>query len=255
MSTEKDTVNTEANEVVEKVESTTTARPRFKDANSSFDGIQLFFENNKKMVTYVGGGLVVMIAAILYYKLMYIPEKEKEATNELYWAQTYFEKDSFEIALKGGKSVNAISGTKPMMSLEQIADEYSMTKSGNLANYMAGICYLRTGKFEKAIEFLSKYNGKDEMVSSIAIGAIGDANMELNKVDEAVKFYLKAADNSNNNFTTPIYLKKAGLAYELKGNFSEAINVYERIRKEYGTTDEGKEIDREIAKVKALGNL
>jgi tetratricopeptide (TPR) repeat protein len=243
--------NTEVNDTIEY----TVEEANDKAIDPSLEGIQLFYEKNKKMITYVGGGLVVLIAAVLCYKLMYLPEKENEASNEIFWAQNYFEVDSFNIALKGGVTVMSPDGQKQIMGFEQIADEYSMTKSGSLANYCAGICYLRTGKFEQAIEFLQKYSGDDEMIAPIAVGAIGDANMELNKVDEAIKFYLKAAEKSNNNFTTPFYLKKAGFAYEQKSNFSEALALYVRIQKEYGKSNEGKEIERDIAKVKALGNL
>jgi len=243
--------NTEVNDTIEY----TVEEANDKAIDPSLEGIQLFYEKNKKMITYVGGGLVVLIAAVLYYKMMYLPEKENEASNEIFWAQNYFEVDSFNIALKGGVTVMSPDGQKQIMGFEQIADEYSMTKSGSLANYCAGICYLRTGKFEQAIEFLQKYSGDDEMIAPIAVGAIGDANMELNKVDEAIKFYLKAAEKSNNTFTTPFYLKKAGFAYEQKSNFSEALALYERIQKEYGKSNEGKEIERDIAKVKALGNL
>ncbi len=219
--------NTEVNDTIEY----TVEEANDKAIDPSLEGIQLFYEKNKKMITYVGGGLVVLIAAVLYYKMMYLPEKENEASNEIFWAQNYFEVDSFNIALKGGVTVMSPDGQKQIMGFEQIADEYSMTKSGSLANYCAGICYLRTGKFEQAIEFLQKYSGDDEMIAPIAVGAIGDANMELNKVDEAIKFYLKAAEKSNNNFTTPFYLKKAGFAYEQKSNFSEALALYESIKK------------------------
>jgi tetratricopeptide (TPR) repeat protein len=243
--------NTEVNETIEETVEETSSKP----IDPSLEGIQLFYEKNKKMVTYVGGGLLVLIAAVCYFKLMYLPEKENEASNEIFWAQNYFEVDSFNIALKGGVTVMSPDGQKQIMGFEQIADEYSMTKTGSLANYCAGICYLRTGKFEQAIEFLQKYSGDDEMIAPIAIGAIGDCYMELNKVDEAIKYYLKAAEKSNNTFTTPFYLKKAGFAYEQKSNFSEALALYERIKKEYTKSNEGKEIERDIAKVKALGNL
>jgi tetratricopeptide (TPR) repeat protein len=242
--------NTEVNETVEE-----TVEEKPKAIDPSLEGIQLFYETNKKMITYAGGGLVAIIAAFCFFKFYYLPEKENEASNEIFWAQNYFEVDSFNIALKGGVTVISPDGQKQIMGFEQIADEYSITKTGSLANYCAGICYLRTGKFEQAIEFLQKYDGNDEMIAPIAVGAIGDCNMELNKVDEAIKFYLKAAETSNNNFTTPFYLKKAGFAYEQKSNFSEALALYERIQKEYGKSNEGKEIERDIAKVKALGNL
>jgi tetratricopeptide (TPR) repeat protein len=232
----------------------TVEQPR-KSVDPNLDGLQLFYENNKKLVQYVGGGLIAIIGIFCFFKFYYLPEQENEASSEIFWAEELFAKDSFNLALKGGNMVFSTEGQKPMKSFEQIADEYSMTKTGNLANYYAGICYLRTGKFEQAIEFLGKYNGKDELISSVAIGAVGDAHMELNHKDEAIKYYMKAADNSNNSFTTPFYLKKAGFAYEISGNFAEALKVYERIQKEHQKSTEASEMDRAIARVKAAGNL
>ena len=74
-------------------------------------------------------------------------------------------------------------------------------------------------------------------------------------MDEAVKFYLKAAEKRTNNFTTPIYLKKAALAYELQKNYAEALSIYERIKKEYARSTEARDIEKYIAKAKTLGNL
>ena len=239
----------EINEVEETVEE------KRKPIDPSIQGIQLFYEKNKQTINYVGGGLLLLVAAFCFFKLYYLPEQDKEVANEIFWAENYFEKDSFNIALKGGPMVISTEGQKSMKGFEQIADEYSMTKTGNLANYYAGICYMRTGKFQQAIDFLQKYSGNDEMISSIALGATGDCFLELNNVDEAIKFYLKAAEKSNNGFTTPFYLKKAGFAYEQKSNFTEALTIYERIQKEYRKSNEGKEIERDIAKIKALGNL
>lgn len=245
----KEETTTGINEVEETVEE------KRKPIDPSLEGIQLLYEKNKKVVNYVGGGLLFLIAAFTFFKLYYLPEQEKEASNEIFWAESLFERDSFNLALKGGLLVTAADGQKQMKGFELIADEYSITKTGNLANYYAGVCYLRTGKYEQAIEFLKKYSGKDEMISSVAIGAIGDCNIELNRIDDAVKYYLKAAENSNNNFTTPYFLKKAGFAYEKNSNYAEAMAAYERIRKEFNTSAEAREIEKEIARVKALGNL
>lgn len=240
--------NNETNPVEETVE---TKKP----IDPNLQGIQLYYEQNKKMITYVGGGLAILIAAFCFFKLYYLPEQEKEAVNEVFWAENLFARDSFNLALKGGPMVMSPDGQKPMKGFELIAEEYSVTKTGNLANYYAGICYLRTGKFEQAIEFLNKYSGSDETIAPIAIGAIGDCHMELNHVDEAVKYYAKAADKSHNNFTSPIYLKKAGFASETKASYSDAVNYYERIQKEFPKSTEAQEIEKDIARVKALGNL
>ena len=229
----------------------TVASPA-KPIDPSLEGIQLFYAKNKNLVNYAGGGLLVLIAAIVYFKFMYLPEQEKAAENELFWAESYFEKDSFNLALKGGNNVFAADGQKPMMGFEQIADEYSLTKQGNLAAYYAGICNLRTGKFEQAIEWLSKYSGSDEIVAPIAIGATGDAHLELKHYDEAYKFYMKASETSNNTFTTPIYLKKAALALEIKGSSDEAIAVLERIRTEFPRSSEAADVTKDIARLQAL---
>ena len=226
-----------------------------KSIDPSLEGFQLLYEKNKKLVNYLGGGLIVLIAAFSYFKFFYLPEQENAAANEMFWAENYFERDSFNIALKGGVMIMSPDGQKPMMGFEQVADEFSLTKCGNLANYYAGICCLRTGKYEQAIDFLKKYSGNDEMISSIAIGATGDAHIELNQVDEGLKYFLKAAENSHNDFTTPYYLRKAAFAYEMQKNYKQALDIYERLRKEYPNSNEGKTSAKEIAKLKALGNL
>ena len=131
----------------------------------------------------------------------------------------------------------------------------SCTKSGKLAVYYAGVCNLRKGNFEEAIKYLEEFESDDMMLAAIAVGAIGDANLELNRVEEATKFYLKASDINSNNFTTPLYLKKAALAYESKGNYADALKIYERIQREYVRTGEAREIEKYITRVKIKGNL
>ncbi|MES2515756.1 MAG: tetratricopeptide repeat protein [Bacteroidota bacterium] len=246
-------------EQIEQVENNkeveTVSVKRSSSNSGDFGGLEVFYEKNKKAITYGGGALLAIVAIFSIYKFYWLPGQEKEANNEAFFAQTYFEKDSFLVALNGGLNVQTSEGSKTMMGFKDLADNYGATKTGDLANYYAGICLLRTGKFEEAIESLEKFSGKDEMVAPVATGAIGDANMELNKVDEAIKFYLKAAEQSTNDFTTPIYLKKAAFAYEQKANYSEALATYERLKNEYARSSEAREVDKYIARVKTLGNI
>jgi tetratricopeptide (TPR) repeat protein len=231
-----------------------TAAPR-KKFDTSYEGLQLFYEQNKKVVNYVGGGLLVIVAAFIYFKLSWLPEKEAEAVNEIFWPQTYFEKDSFNLALNGGAMVMSPDGQKQMMGFAAIAEEYSITESGNLANFYAGICCLHMGRFEEAIDYLKKYNGGDHIATPLSLGAIGDASLELNRLDDAARYYLKAAEKRKNGFTSPYYLKKAGFAKELNSDFRGAAEVYERIFREYPAATEGRDIEKDIARVKARGNL
>ena len=243
---------TTAGNTAEQVKESGSAR---STTEPGLEGIQLFYEKNKQMVNYVGGGLVAIIAGILFFQLYYLPTQEAEAVNESFWAEKYFEVDSFNLALNGGANVVTADGPKQMMGFMAVADQYGITKTGNLANYYAGICLMRTGKFADAIEYLKKYSNNDQVIAPIAQGAIGDCYLELNQFDDAINHYQKAADVVDNKFSSPYYLKKLGLACELKGDFNRAIESYERIEKEYRQSTEARDIVKYIAKAKAAGKL
>jgi len=242
-------------QIEDRSENNTTSVKKSSSKKTDIGVLEVFYEKNKKAITYGGGAILAIAAMFSFYKFYWLPGQEKEANNEAFYAQTYFEKDSFLVALNGGLTVQTSEGPKTMMGFKDIADSYGSTNTGNLANYYSGICLLRMGKFEEAIASLEEYTIKDEMIAPVALGAIGDANMELNKVDEAVKFYLKAAEQSSNSFTTPIYLKKSAFAYEQNANYTEALAIYERLKSEYSKSTEAREIDKYIARVKTLGNI
>jgi TolA-binding protein len=76
--------------------------------------------------------------------------------------------------------------------------------------------------------------------------------MELGKTDDAIKYYLKAANKKKNKFTSPIYLMKAGGAYEDAGKYDDAIKIYQQVKKDYFETQEGREADKYIARAEGL---
>ncbi len=216
------------------------------DVGQAFTKTELFIEQNKKNLLTILGVIIVIVGGYYAYKYWYVAGQETEARTKMFKAEQYFEKDSINKAING-------DGTDD--GFIQIADDYGLTPSGNLAEYYLGVCYLKTGKFEDAIEHLKSFDGDDVIVGPLAIAAIGDANMELGKTDDAISYYLKAAEQHSNNFDTPLCLKKAALANEEKGNYPDAVKLYERIKNEYPETTEGKDMDKYIARAKTLGNL
>ena len=216
------------------------------DVEHAFSRTELFIENNKKSLTIIVSAIVLLVGGYFAYKYWYVAGEETKAQSEMFKAEQYFEKDSLDKAMNGDGAA---------IGFAQIADDYSITPSGNLAEYYLGVCYLKKGQYEEAITHLQAFDGTDQIVAPIATGAIGDANMELGKTDEAITFYLKAAEQNNNQFTTPIYLKKAAMANEDKGNYADAVKIYERIKSEYAETLEGKDMDKYIARAKTLGNI
>jgi tetratricopeptide (TPR) repeat protein len=218
------------------------------NVEEAFSKTELYIEQNKKSLSIIAIAIVALIGGYFAYKNWYVAGEEVKARVEMFKAESFFEKDSLDKAINGDVKAGSIG-------FSQIVEDYSITPSGNLAEYYLGICYLKKGQYQEAIEHLEEFNSKDQLVAPIATGAIGDANLELGKTDEAITYYIKAAEQSNNKFTTPIYLKKAAMANEDKQNYADALKLYERIKNEFAETSEGREIEKYIARAKALGNL
>ncbi|HPD95874.1 MAG TPA: tetratricopeptide repeat protein [Tenuifilaceae bacterium] len=202
-----------------------------------------FIEQNQKSLTIIVAAILVIVAIYFGYKRFYIQPREKEARTQIFQAEFSFEKDSFKLALYGNEND---------LGFLDIADKYGMTKTGNLANYYAGVCFRQLGDYDKAIEYLKKFDAGDLLVTPVAYGAIGDCYVEQNKLDKGVDFYVKAAEYSDNNFTSPLFYKKAAGVYEELKDYSKAMELYEKIQKNYPKSNEARDMDKYIARVKTL---
>ena len=198
-------------------------------------------ENYKTLI--IGLGVIVVLVGLVWLGKLYLNKRNDEAQSQIYQAEKYLEIDSLNLALNGDGNY---------LGFLDIAKDYKLTNTGNIAQYNAGICYLHLGKYQEAIDFLNKYSTKDKVIGSLAIGATGDAYVELGNLDKGIAKYVEAADFAKNSFNTPLFLMKAAELYELGGKFSEALKIYERIESEYPESTEGTTIEKYIARVKLL---
>ncbi len=200
-----------------------------------------FIEDNSKTLSYIVLGIVVIVLAFIGVKRYYINPIETEASQQMFMAERFFDRDSFNLALNG-------YGTYP--GFLQIIDDYGITKSANLASYYAGICYLNMGDFSNAVDYLEDFKTSDILVGSAKFSSLGDAYVELGEYESAVKSYRKGIEKYPNDFTTPIILKKEGVVYEQLGDFQKAIASYESIQKDYPSSNEGRDIGKYIDRAK-----
>lgn len=216
---------------------------RIVAVEEAFGRTEQFIEKNQKIILIVIGAIVVIVLGFFGFKRFYLGPKEKEAQAQMFMAEKYFEMDSINKALNGDGNYSGFIG---------IIEDYGITKSANLAHYYAGICYLKKGEYEKAIDYLKSFKSKDEFVGPMAQGAIGDAYMEMNQTDKAVEYYMKGAEMKKNELTSPLLLMKAGWAYEEIGNFDQALTVYKKLKDEYPRSNEANDIDKYISKMEGL---
>lgn len=213
-----------------------------KNVEETLTRTEQFLESNYKVLL-TGLGVVVLLVGLFWLGKLYLNNRNNEAQVQMYQAQRYLESDSLSLALNGDGNY---------LGFIDIANDYKFTNAGNLARYGAGICLLHMGQYEEAIDYLEKYSKKDKVIGSLALGATGDAYVELGDTKKGISKYIEAAEFADNSFNTPLFLMKAAELHEMENNYTEALKIYERIRDKYPESTEGSAIDKYIARAKLL---
>lgn len=205
-----------------------------------------FARNNRQLVMGIGIGILVLIGGIIGWKY-YNDQTNLKAQIELFPTVFYIQKDSINKAVKGDNNNTTIG-------LEQIVNKYGSTKAGEQAAFYLGVIKLKEGKYDEAIEHLQKFDADDWLVQARAYSLIGDAYMEKKDLDNAIKFYKKAAEHYPNDAFTPAYLLKLGLAYELKKDYANAVMAYRTIVDKHSEASELTTAQKKLAKVEYIVN-
>ena len=106
---------------------------------------------------------------------------------------------------------------------------------------------MKEGDYNNAIEYFKKYTNDDKILAPMALGLTGDCYLQLGDNQNAVSYYEKATKNSPNDFTTPMYLVKLGMTYEIMGNNAKALEAYKTLKKDFPQSNEAFEISKNIA--------
>ncbi len=198
-------------------------------------------KNQKVIIGFVAAVAIVTVGYLAFEKFVAEP-KEQEAASEMFVAQQNFQQAVDGIASDSLYKLS-LNGSEGKFGFVKIAEEYSGTDAGNLANYYAGIAYLNTGKYAEAIDYLGKFKTEDAILNALAKGAVGDAYSQNKQPKEALDSYIQAAEADKNNFTTPRFLLKAGKTALAMGNKEEALKYFTDIKENFDTTPEGASVD------------
>ncbi|PID91969.1 MAG: hypothetical protein CSA96_05605 [Bacteroidetes bacterium] len=201
-----------------------------------------FIEDNQRTLTFILVALLAVLLVAVGGHRFYLKPKNEKAAADMYYAERFFEIDSFSLALNG-------FGTYP--GFLSIMEDYKMTKSAKIAHYYAGVCFHQLGDHEAAVDYLSKYKTSDLLVGAAKYATLGDAYVELGEYDKALTAYRHGVDKYENSFSSPILLKKMGIVYEEIEDLHAALETYKRIESEFPETTEGREIRKYIGRVEA----
>lgn len=210
---------------------------RLGNVEEALSNTEKWIENNQKTLWIIFIAVLV-VAFGIYGVSRYTKKRDENASSQIFKAQQYFESEQYD---------NALNGDGNNAGFLDIINDYGSTKTGKLAAYYAGISYMKQGNYNEALNYLKKYNNKDQVLGAMALGAMGDCYMELNDLQNAAAYYGKAAAKNANEFTSPIFLMKEGLTYEILNDYAKALNVYQTLKKDFPNSNEAFEVSKNIA--------
>ena len=207
---------------------------------------EAFLVKNKKNL--IGGliAIILIISGVMIYKNVYAAPKEKKAQAAIFIGEEYFNNGQYELALNGD-SIR-------FDGLIRVADQFSGTKTANLANYYIGLSYGNLEQYENAVKYLEKFTAKDQMVYPASRVALGNYYAELDNLDKAISTLKDAAKIADNLTISTTALRQAGILLEKQGKYKEAVEVYQTVKDKYFQSPIAMDIDKYIERAKAQMN-
>jgi tetratricopeptide (TPR) repeat protein len=206
--------------------------------NDNLTSVGTKIAENKKVIYWVVGAVVVVAALIIGYIFIYHNPKVNKA-NEAF--------NQVEITAMGNDSVAAVGYKK-------VADEYGSTDAGKLAALSAAEAYYNQANYKEAIKYLEKFSTSEPVLNANAKALKGDCYVNLKQYDKALEAFnsaLKAADK-NPQIAVRVLLKEANV-YDAQKKYDKALECYEAIKADYPTYElgNGSTIDAYIARENA----
>lgn len=209
------------------------------DVQEVYTKTEVFIDKNRKALTGILIAVAVIVAGYFAYTRLYKLPKEKSAAEVMWKAEEYFAMDSLDLAMYG-------DDLDP--GFEEIAEEYSGTNTALRAHFYMGTIFRDRGEFEVAMDHFDQASKlDDEAISTLAIGNLGDMNAELGNMEKAVNYFEKAAKNSDNEFSRPMYLMKAARVHMELGDDEKAKKHFATITEDYPDAQEFKSAKKYLA--------
>ena len=202
---------------------------------------EAFIEKNLKKILIAICAVVVVVVAFFAYN-NYMNSKDADAQTAIAACQAAFADMQYEKALNGDGALS--------IGLLRVIDEYSGTKTANLAKLYAAICYANIDKYDEAISMFEDFSQKDDqMISPASLAALGNCYIQKNQTAKGIELLLKAAKEADNDALSPVFMLQAAKVYEADSQNDKALELYKEIKEKYYLSPVSQDIDKYIEKL------
>ena len=201
----------------------------------------VFFEENKnKVLTYAG--VLVAVAAIVYFYVNQKSESNEKAGLELSRIMPLYDQGSYLEAIEGKQGTNIIG-------LIRIVEEFDGSENGETAKIYLANCYAFLGNYDEAFEYYKDYSGSIDYFEAASLAGQAGYFAVQEDFAKAANLYLQASKMSKINSQNPDYLLNAGIYYLKAGEKEEAKILFNRIKDDYTTSLAYREVDKYLSMI------
>src|SRR5579862_328601 len=216
------------------------------DVIAFYQKAQSFYDVNRKNISYALVALVVLVIG------GYVYFHRQQTNNEI--AATDLGK-VFQIYDKGNSDLQqfkaAIDGQpqKGVVGLQKIVDDFGSTDNGELARFYLANAEFNLGRYDDALKNFEKFSSGDRVISAAAEAGIAGCLEAKKSFSDAGSHYEKAAGIAADTYNSPAYLNDAARAFAAAGEKEKAVALYQRLKKEYPTSESARDADRFLAQL------
>jgi len=199
-----------------------------------------FFEKNRTAVLSVLGAIVLAIAGAFFWNREQA-SKNQDATAKLEGIIKRYE---------AGNYSGAIEGDSTATGLKEIAKTYSGTPSGEQAKLYLANAYFQLRNYDEAQKAFESVSSSSPLVKGSALAGEAACYEQKKEYKKAAQLFRRAADAVRNDAIAPIYLDNAGRNFELAGEKSDALAIYEKLKKDYPQAAATRNAEQIISRLK-----
>lgn len=185
--------------------------------NDKLTSMSLAVKKNQKKLLWICILAAVVIAGLLYYFTSVKPKAELRRHEAIGVADREASVGNDSVAIDIYRQVAAEGG-----------------QAGNRAKLDAAILLYNKGEYQQALDLVSDYSPKDELIGAAAYSLKGDCLVNLDQFDAAADAFKKAIKQSGKNpYYTPFFMEKLARVYDAQGKYTDEVKLYEEILADY----------------------
>lgn len=201
----------------------------------------IFFEKYKNKV-FIYAGVLVAVAAIVYFYVNQKSESNEKAGLELSRIMPLYDQGAYLEAIEGRQGTNIIG-------LKKLVGDFSGSENGETAKIYLANSYAFLGNYDEAFKYYEDYSGSIDYFEAASLAGQAGYYAVKEDYEKAANLYLKASKISKINSQNPDYLLNAGIYYLKAGEKEEAKILFNRIKDDYATSLAYREVDKYLSMI------